>query len=208
MNGVLVTIRCRNSTFVCGPTTSQARNARSIRASASSRVAPCTISFAIHRIVERRDRIALTHAAVDAHRRARRRLADDEFDALRQTQIFERAGGRQKTVRRILGIEAGFDRVAGRAQIVLLQRQRFAGRDPQLPFDEVEPRHHFGHRMFDLQARIHFHEIEIAGPGHDELDRARADVTHRPRGGHRGVAHLTAQPVGKPGARGASSSTF
>ena len=46
-NGSLATMRCRNSTLVCGPTTSQARNARLIRASASARVAPCTISLAI-----------------------------------------------------------------------------------------------------------------------------------------------------------------
>ena len=40
------------------------------------------------------------------------------------------------------------------------QRQRLAGGDAQLPFDQVEAGDHLGHRMLDLQAGVHLHEIE------------------------------------------------
>ena len=72
---------------------------------------------------------------------------------------------------------------------VLRQRQRLAGRDAQLPLDEVEARHHLGDRMLDLQARVHLHEVEAAVLLGDELDRARADVADGLRRRHRGVPH-------------------
>src|SRR5262249_59849467 len=56
-----------------------------------------------------------------------------------------------------------------------------------LPFDEIEACNSFGHRMLDLQSRIHFHEPERISPEaaravRDELDRAGADVADRPGG--------------------------
>src|SRR5581483_4899667 len=48
----------------------------------------------------------------------------------------------------------------------------FAGRDANLQIHQVEARHQFGDRMFDLQACIHFQEIEVTLPIHQELDRA------------------------------------
>ena len=63
-----------------------------------------------HRIVERRDRVALAHAAVDAH-------------VVRQPQPLQRADRRQEAVVRILGIEPHFDGVAVDAQILLRLRQ-------------------------------------------------------------------------------------
>ena len=48
------------------------------------------------------------------------------------------------------------------ADVRLRQRQRLAGRDAQLPFDQVEPGDHLGHRMLDLQPRVHLHEVELA----------------------------------------------
>ena len=75
--------------------------------------------------------------------------------------------------------------------------QRFAAGHAQLPFDQVQPGDHFGHRMLDLQPRIHFHEIEracafpVARLG-DELHRAGADVADRLGRRHRGLAHAVA----------------
>ena len=46
------------------------------------------------------------------------------------------------------------------ASSLLRQRQRLAGGDAQLPLDQVEPGDHFGHRMLDLQPRVHLHEVE------------------------------------------------
>jgi hypothetical protein len=42
----------------------------------------------------------------------------------------------------------------------VLQRQRLAGGDAQLPLDQVEPGDHLGDRVLDLQARVHLHEVE------------------------------------------------
>ena len=52
--------------------------------------------------------------------------------------------------------------------LVLAERQRLAGRDAQLPFDQIEAGDHLGHRMLDLQARVHLHEVEALAIG-DEL---------------------------------------
>ena len=73
-----------------------------------------------HRVVKRRDRIALAHTVVDPHRRAReaaaRRLAIDLQDAR----------GREKFLIGVFGADAGFDGVAVDAQLVLGQGQRLA----------------------------------------------------------------------------------
>jgi hypothetical protein len=53
--------------------------------------------------------------------------------------------------------------------------------------------HEFGHRVLDLQSRVHFQEIERAAFVEHELDRARVDVADRLRDAHRGPAHAFAQ---------------
>ena len=96
---------------------------------------------------------------------------------------------------------------------VLRQRQLLAGGDAELPFDQIEPGDRFGHRMLDLQPRVHFHEPEAVGPQParavgDELDRAGADIADRlarPRPRPRPSRRAT--PRVMPGA-GASSITF
>ena len=70
-----------------------------------------------------------------------------------------------------------------------VQRQRLAGGDAQLPLDQIEAGDHLGHRMLDLQPRVHLHEVEAAVGMGDELDRARADVADRLRRLDRGLAH-------------------
>ena len=65
-------------------------------------------------------------------------------------------------MRRILGINARLHRVAGNAHLILLERQRLAGGDAELPFHQIEPGDGFGDRMLDLQARVHLHEPEAA----------------------------------------------
>ena len=63
----------------------------------------------------------------------------------------------------IFRVEPRFDRMPAQLEILLGKRQRLAGRDPELPFDEVEPGHRLGDRVFDLQPRIHLDEIEAGG---------------------------------------------
>ncbi len=65
--------------------------------------------------------------------------------------------------------------------ILLRQRQSFAERHPQLPFDQIDPRDQFGHGMLDLQSCVHLDEEHILAVGH-KFDGAGADVIDR-RGG-------------------------
>ena len=114
---------------------------------------------------------------------------------LRQAQAFELAGAGQEALFRDLrrrGAVRSRGRSAGRSAAKQV-RQRFARGDAQLQFDEIEPEHHLGHRMLDLQARVDLHEIEIAALADDELDRAGIDVVERARRRDRGFAHLRAQ---------------
>ena len=49
-----------------------------------------------------------------------------------------------------------------------------------------------GHRMLDLQPRIHLHEVEARRPVGDELHRPRADVADGARRRTRGLPHAAA----------------
>ena len=65
--------------------------------------------------------------------------------------------------------------------VVLRQREIVAGGDADLLEDEVDVGDHLGHRMLDLDARVHFDEIELAVLV-EELDGADAeifDLAHR-----------------------------
>jgi hypothetical protein len=88
--------------------------------------------------------------------------------------VAQRADRRQEALFRILRVDARFDGVAVDGQFVLLLRQRLAGGHAQLPFHQVGAGDHLGHRMFDLQAGVHLHEVERAVLIGDELHRAGA----------------------------------
>ncbi len=67
--------------------------------------------------------------------------------------------------------------------VVLLRHARFRCPDdrtfeqPDLRLDDVDAGDDFGHRMFDLDARVHFDEVEFVRIGiEQELDRACAAV--------------------------------
>ena len=64
-------------------------------------------------------------------------------------------------------------------KILLAKRQRRAGRDLDLRLDQIDSGHHFGHRMLDLDTRVHLEEIEIAIGVDQKLDRAGADIIDR-----------------------------
>ena len=77
-------------------------------------------------------------------------------------------------------------------QLILRFWQLLAGCHAQLPLHQVGPGDHLGHRMLDLQTRVHFHEIERAILVGDKFNRARADVAHRVGRRHRRIAHRRA----------------
>ena len=112
----------------------------------------------------------------------------------------------QKSLVRVLGINARLDRMTIGGDLVLLQRQRLPHGDAQLPLHEIEAGDHLGHGMLDLQPRVHLDEIEAGRIG-DELDRAGADIAHGLRGGARRRRHRGA-PFGVSAIESASSTTF
>ena len=84
------------------------------------------------------------------------------------------------------------------ADLVLGERQRFAGRRQQLPFDEVDAGDQLGDRMLDLQAGVHLEEVRaVASLIHDELDRAGRIVADGAAELERGVVELLRDLVGQ-----------
>ena len=57
------------------------------------------------------------------------------------------------------------------------QRRHLAGGLPDHPLDQIDAGDFFGDAVLDLQARVDFEEVEVAGVGVvDELDRAGGAV--------------------------------
>ena len=130
-----------------------------------------------HGVVVRRDRIALAIAGVDAQAAGLGRQSPGRDLADRGHEI----------PGRVLRIDARLDGVAVELDLILLQRQRLAEGDAQLPFDEVDAGDQLGHGMLDLEARVHLDEEHVLAVG-DELDGAGADIVHRARRLSRGGA--------------------
>ena len=90
--------------------------------------------------------------------------------------------------------------MAAPGHILLFEGQRLARRQPDLEFDQVDAGHQLGHRMLDLEARIHLQEVEV-GLFHQELDGAEVLVADRSCARAGNAAHLGAQRVVEGGRR-------
>src|SRR6185312_4168403 len=131
--------------------------------------------LADHRIVVRRNAIAVVDVRVDAHAGAA-----GAFEAL------DRAGTGHERIR-ILGVDAAFDGVAVDLDVGLLDRQLLAAGDQQLLAHEIHTGDEFGHRMLDLDARVHLDEVE-APVLVQKLERAGAAVADAHAGIHADLA--------------------
>ena len=60
--------------------------------------------------------------------------------------------------------------------------------DADLLLHQIDARHLLGHRVLDLDARVHLHEVELAVL-EEELDRAGVHVVHGLAELDRGLAH-------------------
>ena len=140
-----------------------------------------------HRVVPDRDLAALVDAGVVAHRDAVR------LALLRRPVGHEPPGRGQEVARRVLGIDAAFDRPAGELHVALLELELLARRDADHLLDQIDAGDQFRHRMLDLQPRVHLEEEEAAVLPGDELDRAGAVVADGLRQRDRLLAHLLAR---------------
>ena len=66
--------------------------------------------------------------------------------------------------------------MAAKLNILLRERQLLSGSDANLQVHQIKPGHKFSDGMFDLQAGIHFQEIEIAVCVGEEFDGAGVAV--------------------------------
>ena len=76
---------------------------------------------------------------------------------------------------------------------MLREAERLTTGDTQLQLDQIESGDRLGHGMLDLQAGVHFHEIELAALVEQELQRAGPLVAQRADGGDRDLAHPRTQ---------------
>jgi len=143
--------------------------------------------LAEHWVVERRHRIALGNAAVDATARAIRRF----------TVEIEGAGGGEEIVVGVFGVQPHFDCMTDQRHLRLADRKRLAAGDADLPGDQIEAGDGFGDRVLDLQAGIHFHEEKFATGVEQEFHRAGTDVADGLGGLYRSFAHGAAQLGGE-----------
>ena len=80
-----------------------------------------------------------------------------------------------------------FDDRAVAIDCILRQPDPPAFRDADLRLHDVDPGDHLGHRVFDLDTRVHLDEVELAGVGiHQELDGARMRIADRAHQAQRG----------------------
>ena len=79
--------------------------------------------------------------------------------------------------------------------VLLLKGQRLAGCHAQLPLDQVGIGHKLRNRMLHLQARVHFHKVEIAVIRIQELDGTGSFVTDGTSQVARGLVHARANIV-------------
>ena len=76
----------------------------------------------------------------------------------------------------ILGVDAHLDGVAARAHVGR-QLQRLAGGQAHLLAHQVDAEHLLGHRVLDLDAGVHLHEVEVLVLVEQELVGADRLVT-------------------------------
>src|SRR5262245_31199006 len=80
----------------------------------------------------------------------------------RRSQLYNPPGPREKAVVRVLGVDPAFDRVPRWAKHRLrIQVESLPSCNSNLPLHEIDTRHHFSYRMFDLQSRVHLEEVKL-----------------------------------------------
>jgi hypothetical protein len=109
------------------------------------------------------------------------------------TQLRDAAGRGDEPRRRILGVDPTLDGPPARGHVVLTVAELLASGQSELLPDEVASRDQLGHRMLDLEPRVHLEEIEVPSGVNQTLDGAGVDVADRGRETACRLAHLAAE---------------
>jgi len=112
--------------------------------------------------------------------------------AARRVKEVYLAGAGPEIVEGILGVDAHLDGVLERLKIVKVLAQSFPERDADLFLHQVDAVDLLGHRMLDLDAGVHLHEVEILFVVDEEFERAGVLIIDGVRQLDRGLAHRLA----------------
>src|SRR5690554_3777199 len=91
-------------------------------------------------------------------------------------QSLDSSGGGKKIPCRIFRINSRLESMTASFQLVLSTRQTVSRGDRELPRHQILPGNLLGNRVFHLQTRVHFHEVERTLAIHNELDGSRAHI--------------------------------
>ena len=91
-----------------------------------------------------------------------------------------RPGRRAKIVVGVFGVDPALDRMAADDDVLLAERQRLAGGDPDLLLDQVDAGDHLGDGVLDLDPGVDLDEVEVVVGVDQELAGAGVDVAGGP----------------------------
>ena len=106
---------------------------------------------------------------------------------------------RQKVVLGVLRVDPQLHGIAPEADCFLREVQWRTGGNPELLLNDVNPGDLFRNRMFNLNARIHFHEINVF-VDQQEFNGARAFIPYGPGGFYCQLAQSLSQLIADLGA--------
>ena len=105
-----------------------------------------------HRVVEGRNLAAGADPAVDAH-------------VVREVHVGEHARAGLEVLQRVFGVDPHLDGGALRGAVERGPVQRIACGHAQHALDHIQAGDHLGDRVLDLQAGVHFEEVEVVAGG-------------------------------------------
>jgi len=147
--------------------------------------------FADHGIVVGGDAVAGVGVGVDA-----------DAWAAGEAEFLDQAGGGSEISRRVFGVDAAFDGVAELGDVALFDGEGHPRGDADLFFDQVDAGDLFGDGVLDLDAGVHFQQIEVLFFVDEVFDGAGVDVAGGSDQTDGGFAELFARLALESGARG------
>ena len=115
----------------------------------------------------------------------------------------EQAGLRLELTGRVFGIQSRLNGMAARRDRQGIQWRQFIRRQPQHPFHQINAGDLLGDAVLDLQAGVHFQEVEgIAGGIDDEFHRACRAVVNRLHQANRSLVQGLPHGIGQMWRRG------
>src|SRR5207249_2641551 len=118
---------------------------------------------------------------IDAHARTARSMPRNDL------------AWRRLVCERILGIDAAFQRVTTKLDVALPVREPFPCGDEDLVTNQIDTGQEFSHRMLNLNARVHFHEIELLSFVDEKLHRSNIRIADLLDRLHDAAPHFRAQ---------------